>query len=150
MPSCASVSISGEAQGIGFRQQALMHGVGTEALVDQSRPHDFRRHAGVDFVVRKTPRGIFREQQLSNMALRVGQRRRDRVPAIKNDRTVRARFAVAPGRSAAGFAPLFGGFAAAAPEVLLSIAIAHGRLVSWVPNNGNLSPSWRLLAAGVG
>jgi len=30
------------------------------------------------------------------------------------------------------------------------IAIAHGRLVSWVPDNGNLSPSRRILAASVG
>src|SRR5229473_4873829 len=127
-----------------------MHGIGPKALIDQAGPHDLRRHAGADVVIGKPPRGVFGEPQLSNAALRIGQRRCDRVPAIQNDRTVRARAAVAPGRPPAGFAPFVGCLAAAAPEFWLSIAIAHGRLVSWVPNNGNLSPSRRLLAASVG
>ena len=43
----------GRLQRIGFREQALMHGVGPEALIDQIRPDDFRRHAGVDVFVRR-------------------------------------------------------------------------------------------------
>src|ERR1700730_14581147 len=72
------------------------------------------------------------------------------MPAIEDDRPVSARVAVAPDRPAAGFAAPRGGFADAAPELKLSIAIAHGRLVSWVPGNGHLSRSWRVLAAGFG
>ena len=49
-----------------------------------------------------------------------------------------------------GFTSPIGGFAAAAPELRLSIAFAHGRLVSWVPDNGNLISSRRVLSAGVG
>ena len=127
-------------QGIGLGQQALMHGVRTEPLVDQARPHDFRRHAGVDIVVGEPPGGIFGQPQLANLALRIGQRRRHRVPAIQDDRPVGAGVAVAPGRPAAGFAALVRAFAAAALKWRLSIAIAHGRLVSRVPDNGNLGP----------
>src|SRR5258708_29540995 len=124
-----------------------MHGVRTEALVDQRRPHDFRRHAGIDVVVGQTPSGVFGEQQLANLTLRIGQRRRYRVPAIQNDRSVRAGVAIAPDRPAAGLGPLVGCFAAAQPEMLVSIAIAHGMLVSRVPHYGNLSPSRRVLGA---
>jgi len=70
---------------------------------------------------------------LRNLALRIGQRRRYRVPAIENDRSVGAGVAIAPARPAAGLGPLVGPFAAAAPEMLFSITIAHGRLVSRVP-----------------
>ena len=104
MPSCASVIDVGRGQGIGFRQQALMHGIRAEPLVDQARPHDFRRHAGVDILVGQPPRGVFGQQQFANLALRIGQRRRHRVPAIQDDRPVGAGVAVAPGRPAAGFA----------------------------------------------
>src|SRR4030088_2010703 len=81
------------------------------------------------------------------MPLRIGQRRRHGVAAIQDDRPVRARFAAVPGRPAAGFAPPVGCFAAAAPEMLFSITIAHGRLVSRVPPYGNLSPARRVLDA---
>jgi len=43
--------------------------------------------------------------------------------------------------------PLVGPFAAAAPEMLFSITIAHGRLVSRVPHYGNLGASRRVLDA---
>jgi hypothetical protein len=72
------------------------------------------------------------------------------VPAIQNDRTIGVRVALASGRPAAGLAASVRNFAAAAPELLLSIAIAHGRLVSRVPDNGNLSSGCHLLAAGIG
>ena len=70
MPSCGSVVDVGRGQGIGLRQQALVHGVGAEPLVDQSRPHDFRRHAGVDVVVRQPPGGVLGQQQLADLPLR--------------------------------------------------------------------------------
>ena len=93
-------------QGIRLGQQALMHGVRAEPLVDQARPDDFRSHAGVDMVVGEAPGGIFGEPQLANPALRIGQRRRHRVPAIQHDRPVGAGVAVAPRRRAAGFGAL--------------------------------------------
>jgi len=127
-------------QGIGLGQQALMHGIRTEPLVDQARPHDFRGHAGVDMVVGEPPRGIFGEPQFTNPALRIGQRRCHRVPAIQHGRPVGGRIAVAPGRPAAGFTALVRAFAAAALKWRFSIAIAHHRLVSRVPDNGNLGP----------
>src|SRR5260370_42605968 len=116
-----------------------MYGIRTEALVDQTGPHDFRRHAGVDVVIGKAPRGVFGKPQLANVPLWIGERRRYRMPAIQNDRPVRFRVAVAPCRPAAGFAPPVGCFAAAAPELRLSIAIAHGRVGSGVADYGNLS-----------
>jgi hypothetical protein len=114
-------------QGIGFRQQTLMHGVGTEALVDQGWPHDVRRHTGSDVLVREPPRGVFSEHQFADMALWIGQRRHHRVPAIEDRRAVRTGLAAAPGRPAAGFAASGGVFTAAAPEFWLSIAIVHGQ-----------------------
>src|SRR5258708_40249179 len=101
----------------------------------------------MDVVVGQPRGGVFGEQQLAIRALGVGRRRRYRVPAIQNDRSVRAGVAIAPDRPAAGLGPLVGCFAAAAPEMLFSIAIAHGRLVSRVPHYGNLSPSRRVLGA---
>ena len=65
-----------------------MHGVGPEPLIDQIGPDDFRRHAGVDVFIGKTPRGVFGQQQFPDVALRIAERRRHRVPAIENDRTV--------------------------------------------------------------
>ena len=126
MPSCGSVVDVGRGQGIGLRQQALMHGVRAEPLVDQVRPHDFRGHAGVDVVVGQPPRGVFGQQQLANLALRIGQRRRHRVPAIENDRPVGAALAVAPGRPAAGFRPFSKGLPPPRRNAWFSIAIAHG------------------------
>jgi len=60
------------------------------------------------------------------VTLRVRQRRHDGVPTVQNDGTIRGGLAAAPRRPATGFAALFGRLAASAPEVLLSIAIAHG------------------------
>jgi hypothetical protein len=61
------------------------------------------------------------------------------MPAIKDYRTVRARVTVAPNRPGAGPASFLAPLAAETAETLLSIALAHGaKLVSWVPENGNL------------
>ena len=59
----------GRGQGIGLRQQPLMHGVGAEPLVDQVRPDDLRGHAGVDIFVREAAGGVFGQEQLSDLAL---------------------------------------------------------------------------------
>ena len=123
-----------------------MHGVGAEALIDQTGADDFRRHAGVDVLVRKTTRGVLGEQQFSDFALRIGQRRRHRVPAIENCRAVGSRLAVAPGRPAAGVAARRPCFTGAALKTRFFIAVVHGALVSWVPDNGNLWP--KILVGG--
>src|SRR3984957_19028056 len=75
------------------------------------------------------------------MALRIVECRRHRMPAVQDHRSVGAGLAVAPGRPAAGFAASSGALAAAAPKMRLSIAIAHGPLVSRAPEYGNLDPS---------
>src|SRR3954468_12839387 len=111
-------------QRIRFRQQALMHGVGPEPLIDQTGPDDFRRDAGVDVFISKTPRGVFGEQQFSDFASWITERSSHRVPAIENGRTVRSRLAVAPGRPAPGVAP----FAGCALKMRLLIAVAHAAL----------------------
>ena len=48
-------------QGVGLGQQTLMHGIRAEPLVDQSGPHDFRRHRDGDVVIGKTPRRVLGE-----------------------------------------------------------------------------------------
>ena len=103
-----------------------MHSIRTEPLVDQGRAHDLRRDAQGDVFVRQPSRGIFCQHQLVNVPPGVGERRRNGVPAVQDDRTIRAGLASAPGRPAAGLAVLSGRLAATAPEVLLSLAIAHG------------------------
>ena len=47
-------------------------------------------------------------------------------------------------------ARIFPAFAAAAPKMPLPLAIAHGKLLSRDPNNGNLNPRRPVLAAGLG
>ena len=96
------------------------------AAVDRVRPDDFGGHAGVDIFVGEPPGGVLGQEQFSDLALRIGQRRRNRMPAIENHRPVRAAVAVAPGRPAGRFSALFEGFAAAAAERRFSVAIAHG------------------------
>jgi len=61
MPSCGQRIDIRRGQGIGFRQQALVHGIGPEPLIDQAGPHDFRGYAGIDVVVGKPPCGVFGE-----------------------------------------------------------------------------------------
>ena len=111
-----------------------MHGVGPKPLVDQIGPDDFRRDAGVDLFLCEPPRRVLGQEQFSDLPLRIGECRRNRVPAIENHRPVRACVALAPDRPAAGFSPFFEGFTGSAPELGFSIAIAHGRLLSWVTN----------------
>jgi len=66
------------------------------------------------------------QKQLADLALRIGQCRRNRMPAIENHRGVSAAVPVAPGRPGGRFSALFEGFAAAAAEGGFSVAIAHG------------------------
>jgi hypothetical protein len=49
-----------------------MHGIRPKALVDQVRPDDFRRNAGVDVILGKAPRGVFGCQKLADLPLRIG------------------------------------------------------------------------------
>ena len=70
MPSCFSVVDVGRGQGIGFRQHALVHGIGPEPLVDQLRAHDLRRDTGVDVLVGQPARSVLGQQQLSDIARR--------------------------------------------------------------------------------
>ena len=79
----------GRGQGLGLRQQPLVHGVGAEPLVDRVRADDFGGDAGVDILVRQALGGVFGQEQLSDLPFRVGQGGRNRVPAIKNHRPVR-------------------------------------------------------------
>ncbi len=143
MPSSASVSMSGEFERVGFRQKSLMHGVGPEPLVDQAWPHDFGLNAGLDLIVGEAPGGIFGQQQLSNVPPRIGERRRDRVPAIEDHGVIGRSLASAPGRPAAVTAwpkRFVGSFAGClgTVEFRLSVAVAHGNLVSRVPAQRNL------------
>ena len=131
----------GRLERLGLRQQALMHGVRTQPVVDHARVDDFRGDAELDLVVGQPLGGVFRQPQLANPALRIGQCRRHRVPAIQNDRPVRAGLAVTPAAPAAAkWASFVGSFAASALKARFSITIAHRRLVSRVPDNGNLDP----------
>src|SRR6267142_1583521 len=118
-----------------------MHGVGPEPLVDRVRADDFGGNAGVDILVRQALCGVFGQEQLPDLPFRVGQGGRDRVPAIKNHRPVRARIPVPAARRTGEFPPFFEGFAAAAAERRFSVAIAHGELVSRGPEYGNLGVS---------
>ena len=107
MPSCARVIDIGRGQGIGLRQKPLVHGVGAEPLVDQVRPDDFRGNAGVDILVRQALGGVFGQEQFSDLPVRVGQRGRNRVPAIENHRPVRARFPLPADRPGGRISALF-------------------------------------------
>jgi hypothetical protein len=127
-----------------------VHGIWPEPLVDQVRPDDFRGHAGVDIFVRKAAGGVFGQEQFSDLALGVGQRRRNGVPAIENHRPVGARFPVPSSRWPGEFPPFFEGFTAATAEWRFSVAIAHGELVSRDPEYGNLALSEVILAASFG
>ena len=140
----------GRGQRIGLSQQPLVDGVRPEPLVDQVRADDFRRHPRVDIFVRQPPRGVFGDEELSDMAPGIGERGRNRVPAIENRRPVRACLAVAPGRPSGRFTPFFEGFTAGTPERRFSVTIAHKRLVSRVPDSGNLGASGGYFAACIG
>ena len=128
----------GEFEGIGFRQKSLMHGVGPEPLVDQARPNDLGFHASLDLVLGEAPGGVFGQEQLANAPPRIGKRRRDRVPAIEDHGIIGRPLASAPGAGAGVTArpgTFVGSFARplGAVEFRLSVAVAHGNLVSRVP-----------------
>ena len=72
-----------------------MHGVRSEARIDQGGPDDFRRHRERDVLIRQPPRGVFGKPQLANMALRIVECRRHRMPAVQDHRSVGAGLAVA-------------------------------------------------------
>src|SRR4051794_15783837 len=107
-----------------------MHGVGAEALVDDMGPDDFRGDAGVDVVLGETPRRVLGQPQFADPALRIGERRRHRVPAIEH-RTVRP--LAAPGRLALGLAGLGKSLGksgwGSAFETGLVFAIAHACII---------------------
>ena len=84
-----------------------MHGIGAEPGVDRVRPDDFGGHAGIDIFLSEAPGGVLGQEQFSNLALRIGQRRCNRMPAIENYRPVGATVAVPP-RS--GGRAVFGSF----------------------------------------
>ena len=140
----------GRGQGLDLRQEPLMHGVGAEPLVDRVRADDFRGNAGVDILVGQPPGGVFGQEQLSDLPFRVGQGRRNRVPAVKNHRPVRARVPVPAARRTGEFPPFFEGLTAAAAERWFSVAIAHEELVSRGAEYGNLGSSRAILAGSVG
>ena len=133
MPSSGKVSMSGEFEGIGFGEQALMHRVRPEPLVDQVGPYDLGCDAGVDFFVGEPPGGVFGEKQLADLPCGIGKRRGDGVPAIEDHGVVGRTLAAAPGCLAATVPPwprtLVGSLARplGAVEFGLSVTIAHGK-----------------------
>src|SRR6185437_1183175 len=118
-----------------------MDGIGAEPLIDGAGAYHLGRDPGRDVVVREPPCRILGEHQLSDLARGIGERRRHRVPAIKDGRAAGAALALPPIRTAtpASIPALVG----AALKSRLTITFAHGWLVSWVPNNGNFRPSAR-------
>jgi hypothetical protein len=142
-------------QRLDLGQEALMHGIGPQTAVDLVRPHQNRRHAGVDFLLGEAPGGVFGQNQLEDFPLWIGQRHGDGMPSIEDGRAVAAAgFPAAPGRAPsvipaliAGFIPGFiaalatlavASLVRAALKSLFSVSLAHGWLVSRMPNNGNL------------
>src|SRR6267378_925158 len=112
-----------------------MHGVWTEPLVDQRRPHDFRRHAGFDVVVRKPPRC-----GLASAAATVCQPYRMTGPSGLESRSRQA------GRRPDS-RPLPGALPPSRRNLGFRSRSLMGPLVSWVPDYGNLSP-WRAVFGG--
>ena len=101
-----------------------MHGIGPQALVDQIWPHDFRSHTGLDVFFRKAPGSVFRQQQLADAPLRIGQGRNHRVPAVQHDRIFgSATVAPAPETALASVTEVL---AAGAGGAWFSVAISHG------------------------
>jgi hypothetical protein len=77
----------GRGQGIGLGEQTLVHGVGCEPRRERIGPHQLRLNRQRYAVFGEAANGVFGREQLADAARRIGQRRRDRVPAIENGRT---------------------------------------------------------------
>ena len=71
-------------EGIGFHQQALMHGIGPEPRVDRVRPHDLRRDRQREAFLGQAMRAVFGREDLADRAARIGERRHDGVPAVED------------------------------------------------------------------
>lgn len=138
-----------------------MHGIGPQPAIDLVRTDQDRCHAGIDLLLGKTPGGVLGQNQLENFPLRIGQRHGDGMPAIEDGRAVTAGFPATPGRPPAvipaliaRFVPVLTALAVASLvrstlESLFSFSIAHGWLVSRMPNNGNLGPPERGREGGI-
>ena len=101
-----------------------MDGVGRSRWAIVARAHQLRRRPAVGTFSSARRRAAFSVgEQFSNAPLRIGERHGHGMPAVENDRIVRARTAVAPSRAGGGAPP----FAASALEWRLSIAIVHGQ-----------------------
>ena len=117
-----------------------MHGVGAEQAVDLGGPDDLRRDAGGNVLLGQPPRRVLGQQQLADPPLRIGERERHGMPAIEDRRAVGA---VSRSRKAglvAAAAFLAEGLAGTGAEWPLLVVVAHGRLVSRVPDSGNFDP----------
>src|SRR5579871_4288030 len=114
-----------------------MYRIRRQQAVDLVRAYDLGRNSGLDIFFREPPRGILGEQQLPEPALRILQRHGDGVPAIQDGRPIMV--AILPDRPSRAGPALVEGLAAPPLKSTLPIAIAHGRLVSWVPGIGNLT-----------
>ncbi len=85
MPEGVHILDVGRGQGIGLGEKPLMHGVRREPRGDRIRPHQFRRDGKRDAFLGETPQRVLGRQQPPDLARRIGERRRDRVPAIEDD-----------------------------------------------------------------
>ena len=84
MPAAVSSSISGEGEGIGLGEQALMHRIGRKPRGDGVGPHQFRLDRQRDPFVGQPPRGVFSRPELADTACRIGERSRDGMPAVQD------------------------------------------------------------------
>ena len=76
----------GRGQGIGLRDQALMHGIRRQAGGQRVGPHQFGLKRQRDAVFGEAAQRIFCRQEAADAARRIGQRRGDAVPAVQDDR----------------------------------------------------------------
>ena len=71
-------------EGIGLDQQPLMHRIGREPRRDRVRPHDLRRHRQGEAFFVEPVCAVLGCEDLPDLAARIGERGRDRVPAIED------------------------------------------------------------------